>query len=391
MKIVMNENTDRHGGGHDDTIEDALRFHQSLPGYRRTPLCRADAIARRIGVRYLSVKDEGARFGIKAFKSLGASYAIYQILKKMSGGSLEPQEFFSDEGRYWARNMAFTCATDGNHGRAVAWVARHLGRPAFVYMPGGAVPARIQAIESEGAVVTVIDGGYDEAVRHAADAAVREGRTVIADVGYPGYTDIPLFIQEGYQTIFAECRVQLQEGGVPDPDCVFIQAGVGAFAAAAATFYFKGDTTARLVSVEPERVGCLLHSVVVNDGKPHGVPPGGETIMAGLNCETPSTTAWPLIRDRFDAFMTIEDSYAEEAMRLLAHEGIVAGESGAASLGGMLALCRETRASIKERLGMHPDASVLIINTEADTDPDGYRRIVGFPAEKVTRRTACVS
>jgi len=391
MKIVLNEYTDYCAIGHSDTVRDVLSFHQSLPGYRCTPLWRADAIAREIGVRHLSVKDEGARFGIKAFKVLGASYAVYHLLKKKSGGTVTPSDFFTEGGRYWARGMTFTCATDGNHGRAVAWVARHLGRPAFVYMPKGSVPARVRAIEQEGAAVTVIDGGYDDAVRIAADAATREGWTVIADVGYPGYTEIPLFIQEGYQTIFAECSEQLEKSGVPEPDCVLIQAGVGAFAAAAANFFSQRGSATRLVSVEPDAVACLLHSMAVNDGEPHGVPPGGETIMAGLNCETPSTTAWPLIHSRFDAFMTIDDADAEEAMRLLAREGIVAGESGAASLGGLLALRRETTESVKEKLGLHPEASVLIVNTEADTDPQGYRRIVGFPAgQVVSRRAACV-
>jgi len=377
VKISLNNLPSKVDAPAISEIGEIVAFHSKLSGYAPTPLVSVDGIAGKLGIKRILVKDEGTRFGLKAFKALGASYAVYKILQERGAGGLKPEEFLSEKGRKLAEGITFTCATDGNHGRALAWIARLLGRKAVIFMPKGSVPSRIDAIKSEGAEVVVIEGGYDDAVERASEEADKKGWIVVADVGYPGYMEIPRYIQRGYMTIFHETAHQLAERGEKTPDIVFLQAGVGAFASAAALYFSDPADGIRLVSVEPEDADCLFRSFDAGDGKAHSSPNFGRTIMAGLNCETPSMSAWPIVRDRFDAYSTIEDHYAEEAMRLLAAEGIISGESGAAGLGALIALLSEMPCFAEEKVKLKGDASVLVINTEADTDPEGYRRIVG--------------
>jgi len=371
INIFLNDNPSDVSAAPDTRVDEVLRFHRSLPGYRPSPLISLDTVAEDLGIERLFIKDEGHRFGLKAFKALGASYAVYRILKERSGGTLSPEEFLTERGKSLAGDVTFCCATDGNHGRAVAWIARLLERPARVFVPRDTVQARIDAIVSEGATVTVVSGGYDEAVSRAAEAGRESSVIVVADVAFPGYMTIPRYIQEGYLTIFKEASLQLGEMKEHPPHMIFIQAGVGAFASAAALFYPDAGGGPILISVEPTQFACLLHSAEEGDDMPHSVESGGQTIMAGLNCETPSLTAWPLIRDRFAAFVSIDDHYAGEAMRILARHGVVSGESGAAGLAAVLAIHRERHTTV------HPAGTILLINTESDTDPDGYRAIVG--------------
>jgi len=383
MKVCVNPHRKGVAGSFSTEGRDVCRFHAALPGYEPTPLRSFPSLADICGVGCLLVKDEGKRFGLKAFKALGASYAVYRVLRKMSGDTLKPDEFLAEKGRSLADGITFVCATDGNHGRAVAWIARLLGRPALIFMPEGSAEARIRAIESEGATVVVVTGGYDEAVRCAAGEGERKSCFVVADTGYPGYMEIPRYIQEGYLTMFQETVLQLKAEGETHPDSIFLQAGVGAFASAAALFFRDPLQGPRLVSVEPMAANCLFASAAAPNGAPRTVMSGEGTIMAGLNCETPSHSAWPLIRDRFDAFVSIEDRYAAEAMKMLAREGVVAGESGAAGLAALLALREENPHFLARELGIDETACVLLINTEADTDPEGYYYIVRTTAGEV--------
>jgi len=376
MKIFFNPTPSSVRASSQSETDEVIRFHKSLPGYSPTPLISLDNMAKNLGVRQLFIKDEGKRFGLKAFKALGASYAVFRILKDRSGGSLRPEEFLTERGLSLAGDATFCCATDGNHGRAVAWIAKLLERPATVFVPLGTVPARIAAIESEGAEVIVVKGGYDEAVKSAAEREKEKDVVVVADVGYPGYLKIPRDIQEGYLTIFQETSIQLKKMGEEAPDILFIQAGVGALASASALFFPDTEKRPALISVEPTDSACLLHSAETGNDIPHSIESGGQTIMAGLNCETPSLTAWPLIRNRFNAFISIDDTLAVEAMRLLAREGIVSGESGAAGLAALLAIQRERPDLMGKDLLIKPDTRILFINTESDTDPEGYERIV---------------
>jgi diaminopropionate ammonia-lyase len=383
MRVFLNPNPLNISSQYPVNTKDVVAFHKMLPGYEETPLVSLDDLAYKLGIRRVYVKDEGHRFGLKSFKVLGVSYAVFNLLREKSGGVLKPEEFLAARGRELASGLTFTCATDGNHGRALAWIARLLGRPAKIFMPEYTVPARIEAIESEGAEVVVVEGGYNVAVGHASREGKKKNRMVIADAGYPGYMEVPWFIQEGYMTMFWEIQRQLEENNDPLPNFIFLQAGVGAFAAAAALFFSNPSEGPHLICVEPTAADCLFHSAEEGDGQPKTVTRREHTIMAGLNCETPSYTAWPIIRDRFDVFVNIEDYYARQAMRVLARHGIVAGESGAAGVAALIALFIEKQEYMRMKFDMSRNISVLLINTESDTDPEGYEQIVGLKSSEV--------
>lgn len=346
--------------------EGVRELHRSLPGYAPTPLVALPGLAAELGLAELWVKDESKRFGLGAFKALGAAYAIHRFLR----GRTTP--------------VTFTTATAGNHGRGVAWTARRLGRQAVIFVPGHTVPARLASLRAEGAEVVVVDGSYDETVRRAASESAKHGWQVISDTAYPGYTEIPGWIMLGYTTLFAEAGEQLAAEGRPDPDVVCLQAGVGGLVWAGAWSYVRrsGPGRPRLVAVEPIEADCLLESIRSPNGEIRETRGRLATIMAGLNAGTPSLLAWPLIRAAVDAFLAVDDAFAEDAMRRF-HAGtrgdprIVAGESGAAGLAGLLALCRgPALAAAREALRLGPEARVLLVNTEGATDPDSYRKIV---------------
>jgi diaminopropionate ammonia-lyase len=301
----------------------AAAFHRSLPGYAPTPLVDAKACAAALGVGRVLVKDESSRLGLPSFKILGASWAIHRALEERG-----------DRPR-------LACATDGNHGRAVARVARELGLEATVFVPANMIAARREAIAAEGARVVVVDGSYDEAV----EGAVATGALVIQDTGWPGYEDVPRWIVEGYGTIGAEIEVE--------PDVVAVQIGVGSFAAAMVQ-RFAG---ARIVGVEPVTAACALASAEA--GGLVEVPGPHDSVMAGLNCGRASLAAWPVVSRGIEAFAAVSDDRAREAVELLARDGITAGESGAAGLAGLLAFRGE--------LALAPGDTVLVVNTEGDT------------------------
>ncbi len=337
---------------------DVEAFHRTLPGFAETRLVALPDLARALGVGALWVKDESTRCGLNAFKVLGASYAIHRLLE-----TVRP-----------ARPPTFATATDGNHGRAVAWAARRLGHPAVIFVPRNTVKARIEALRSEGAEVVVVDGTYDDTVRRAAADAARHGWQVISDTAYPGYTEIPGWIVEGYTTLFAESARQM--GGAPTH--VFLQAGVGGLAAAGTVFYRREGSRPTLVSVEPLDADCLRESIASPDGGIREAKGRQDSIMAGLNCGTPSLLAWPVIRAGVRAFLAVDDDYAREAMRRYAAASVVSGESGAAGLAGLLAIAGEPGlAAARRSLGLGADARVLLISTEGATDPANWRAVVG--------------
>jgi diaminopropionate ammonia-lyase len=340
-------------------------FHRSLPGYAATPLHVCTDLAAALGLGALYVKDEAPRFGLNAFKALGASWALHRIRMQRPGP------------------MTVVTATEGNHGRAVAWAARQLGLPAVVFIPAHAAPARIEAIRTEGARVELVPGSYEDAVRHAARESERNGWQVVADVGYDGYLEIPHWIAEGYATLFDETDEQMEATGLPAPDVVLVQAGVGGLLHAAVDHYRAKTEQPILTAVEPVEADALLASINTPDGDPAPATGRLDSIMAGLNCGEVSLAAWPVVRRGVELFLTVEDRYAEAAMRDLAHPvggdpPIVAGESGAAGLAGLLALLAEPEFRLaREFLELGPGRRVLVINTEGATDPAGYRRVVG--------------
>lgn len=348
------------------------RFHASLPDYAPTPLVDAPSIAEALGVARVWVKDESSRLGMPSFKILGASWATFRALCDRLGVAPDAVDGVEDlRTRLTGSGLELVAATDGNHGRAVARMAALLGLTAHILVPEDMVVARIASIEGEGARVTVVAGSYDDAVAASA-AEADDRRLVISDTSWPGYEDVPSWVIDGYATIGLEVDEELARQGASRPDVVAAQIGVGAFASAVVR-HFRPQGS-RIVGVEPTRADCAIASVEA--GAIAVVPGPHDSIMAGLNCGSPSLIAWPTMLDGIDTFVAVDDDRAREAMRLLAAAGVVSGESGAAGLAGLL--------GHREALALAPDATVLLISTEGATDPAGYREIVGVDPETVS-------
>ncbi|MDQ4128683.1 MAG: diaminopropionate ammonia-lyase [Actinomycetota bacterium] len=359
------------------TGRDPLSFHRRLPGYEPTPLADAPGLAKALGVGRVWVKDESYRLGLPAFKILGASWAAYRALEEHSEngiGAWDDLERLREQIEP-LRPLAFAAATDGNHGRAVARLARLLGLEARIFVPADMVAPRVEAIMAEGAAVTVVDGGYDEAVARSAEEA-GERCLVISDTAWPGYEEVPRWVIEGYSTILWEVEDELARRGEPAPDLVVAQIGVGAFAAAVVGHFRAGRAGGlRILGVEPQGTACMLASVEA--GHIVSLPAPRPSIMAGLNCGTPSRVAWPIVSKGVDAFISIEDEWARRAMRLLARAGLASGETGGAGLAGLLALAEDPEQEpTRGLLGMGEEATVLLFNCEGPTDPDAYASIV---------------
>jgi diaminopropionate ammonia-lyase len=365
-----------------------LDFHRSLPGYMPTPLRELPNLAFRLGLGAVFVKDESQRFGIKSFKALGASYAIYRFLTQRWQERFEepftPASFQNKEALAKLGSFTFCAATDGNHGRAVAWTAKKLGQKAVIYMPADSVPARIENICGEGAEVVLVDGTFDLCVERCAAAAAKNGWQAISDTAYSGYGEIPGWILLGYTSIFAELEGLLHGPMKTGVDAVILPAGVGGLAAAGAFYYAKhyGGRRPILICVEPVSSDCFLESV--RFGRGEALPTKGKqtSIMAGLNCGVPSPLAWPIVRDAFHFFLAIGDEYAEQAMRryyrpLGTDPRIISGESGASGLAALLALTGSDKlAGIRSQLPLKSDSRILLINTEGDTDPENFQKII---------------
>ena len=343
-------------------------FHPSLPGFATTPLRPAPKAAQRLGVRSVLVKDESQRLGMPSFKILGASWATYRTVMAHLGlpvGAEPTLDRLREAVAASGSDLTLVAATDGNHGRAVARMARLLHLSAIIVVPGGTVDSRIDAITGEGAEVRVADGGYEQAI--AASAALGDDtHVVISDTSWEGYTDTPGWVIDGYSTMLAEIVDEIEAGHVAEPTVVVAQMGVGAFAAAV-TRQFASRPARLLVGVEPTRADCIITSV--EEGAITTIPEPQDSIMAGLNCATPSIVAWDDVLHGYDVFVTVTDDDARQAMRLLHADGIEVGESGAAGLAGLLAHAGG--------LGLGPGDDVIVVATEGVTDPVAYAKIIG--------------
>jgi diaminopropionate ammonia-lyase len=357
---------------------EAYRFHKKLPGYRPTPLRRLRDAEAMLAARAVWVKDESDRFGLPAFKVLGASWAVYRKLSEEFGVGFNDWNDITELRKRIGdlSPLELVTATDGNHGRGVARVASWFGLGARVFMPVGSAEARVEAIRSEGAAVSLVEGSYDDAVAAAAEAAGPQA-WLIQDTAWPGYETVPGWIIEGYSTIGFEVDNALTALGEPPPDLVFVQIGVGSLAAAIVRHYRCGARVRhpRIVGVEPSDAACAFESA--RAGEPVSVPGPHRSVMAGLNCGTLSSIAWPLVRDGIDLFITIGDSDTFEAMRMLSSKGITSGESGAAGLAGLLVLSGRGPAALRTLGLIRPEGGILVISTEGMTDPVVYRRVVG--------------
>lgn len=361
-----------------------LEFHRRLPGYEPTPLVHVPGLAAKLGVGHLWIKNESSRLGLPAFKILGASWATYRVLAQRMAGDVGPWATLRElaEQVRPLLPMTLAAATDGNHGRAVAHMAALLGCAARIFVPAGTAAARIAAIEGEGATVVVVNGSYDDAVARAAELA-GDHCLVISDTAWPGYEDVPRWVLEGYATICGEIDAALAVWGEPGPDVVLVQIGVGALAAAVVQHYRRPDSMSQptIVGVEPARAACALASMEA--GHIVTIPGPHDSIMAGLNCGTPSSVAWPLLAAGIDLFVAIDDEWARRAMRALAAEGITAGETGAAGVAGLMALMADDHAAaLRAALSLDTSARVLVLCTESATDPQAYHHIVGASARQ---------
>lgn len=365
-RLTHNDHVDRASVSKAGIADPA--FHPSLPGFATTPLRPAPKAAERLGVRSVLVKDESQRLGLPSFKILGASWAAYRTIMAHLGravGADPTLEKLRQVVAAHGSDLTLVAATDGNHGRAVARIAKLLHLGAIIVVPAGTVDSRIDAITGEGAEVRVVDGGYDEAI--AASAALGgDKHVVISDTSWEGYTDTPGWVIDGYSTMLKEIIDEIEAGHVIEPTVVAAQMGVGALAAAV-TRQFASRPARRLVGVEPTKADCIITSVEA--GKITTIPEPQDSIMAGLNCGTPSIVAWDDVLAGYDIFVTVTDDDARDAMRLLHDDGIEAGESGAAGLAGLLAHA--------EGLGLGPQDDVIIFLTEGVTDPGAYRDIIG--------------
>ena len=356
-----------------------IDFHRRLPGYEPTPLHNAPELARLLEIGQVLVKDESRRLELPAFKILGASWATYRALEARLQRSLEPWQSLDELVARLAsvKPLTLATATDGNHGRAVAHVAALFGFAARIFVPAGTARARIEAIAGEGACVEVVEGSYDDAVERAAREA-SDRCLVVSDTSWAGYEQIPQWVMEGYSTVLWEIDEELQRRGERDPDLFAVPFGVGALAAAVVRHYRAParEQRTKILSVEPLSAACMFASMEA--GEIVTVPGPHQSIMAGLNCGQPSMIAWPIVSIGIDAFVAIPDDRAREAMRALARIGIVAGETGAASLAGLLELLTGSENDrYREVLGITERSRALIIVTEGATDPESYQRIIG--------------
>ncbi|BDR79783.1 PLP-dependent lyase/thiolase [Clostridium tetani] len=371
----------------DEVINKVRNFHRSFPEYEVTPLHKLDNLAKHLGVKDIFLKDESYRFGLNAFKVLGGAYAIGKYLAKkldIDTSEISFEKLKSKEVKEKLGDITFVTATDGNHGRGVAWAANRLRQKSIVYMPKGSSQIRLENIRKEGAEATIIDGNYDDAVRLADKMAKKYGWIVIQDTAWEGYEDIPTWIMQGYGTLIHESIEQLERSGINNVTHVFLQAGVGSFASAIQGYLASkfGEERPITVIVEPDDAACIYKSAKVNDGKPHIVTGDMPTIMAGLACGEPNSIGWEILRDYSDGYLSCPDYVSARGMRILASplrgdNQIISGESGAVGVGVIsLLMERDYYKELREKLDLNKNSRVLLISTEGDTDPGKYRNIV---------------
>src|SRR5215813_10643907 len=360
------------------------------PGYKPTPLHLLPKLAAQAEIGAILYKDEAERFGLGSFKALGGAYAVFKLLRKAiwERYNIIASTLDLTSGRYAdvTSRITVTCATDGNHGRSVAWGAHTFGCQCVIYIPKTVSAGRCQAIAAYGAEIRRFAGTYDDGVRRAASDAAAQGWTVVSDTAYEGYTDVPRDVMQGYSLMVEEALAQASAL----PSHVFVQGGVGGLAAGVCSYLWEryGAARPRFVIVEPEKADCFYRSAVA--GRPTPAEGALDTIMAGLACGEVSPLAWQILEIGADAFMTIDDEAAVDCMRLLADGrfgdgAVVAGESAVAGLAGLLMASAD--ADARFRLDLGRDSRILVFGTEGATDPEVYRSIVGRrPDEIIAQR-----
>ena len=372
----------------EENVTKANEFHKSFPQYSVTPLQKLSALASYLGVKGIYCKDESYRFGLNAFKVLGGSYAMGRYIAKELGRDISQLPYnvlSSDKLREEFGQATFFTATDGNHGRGVAWAAKRLGQKAVVRMPKGTTKTRFDNIAKEGAEVTIEEVNYDDCVRMAAaEAAKTEHGIIVQDTAWAGYEEIPSWIMQGYGTLVLEADKQLKENGIDRPTHVFVQAGVGSLAGAVVGYFahkYKENPPVMVVC-EASAADCLYRSAVQADGNLVNVTGDLQTIMAGLACGEGNTIGWDILKNHVTVFASCPDWMSAKATRIYANPlendpHIISGESGSVPFGlAYTALHDEDAKDLKEALKLDENSNILVISTEGDTDPVRYREIV---------------
>lgn len=368
-------------------MKKARTFHKSFPQYDETPLANLTHMADFLGLKGLSVKDESYRFGLNAFKVLGGSFAIANFVAKQTGkdiSEIDYETLTSDKLKEEFGQATFYTATDGNHGRGVAWAARKLGQKAVVLMPKGSTKMRYDNIAKEGADVTIEDVNYDECVRKAnALAEADENGVMVQDTAWDGYEEIPTWIMQGYGTMASEAAEQMKALD-KRPTHVFVQAGVGSLAGAVVGYFANlfPENPPKLVVMEAQAADCLYQSAKAKDGKIRFVDGDLQTIMAGLACGEPNTISFDILKNHVDAFVSCPDFVSEKGMRMLGapvkgDQQVISGESGAVGMGLIATLMEDPEyKDLKEALELDNQSEVVMFSTEGDTDPDNYKHIL---------------
>ncbi len=366
-------------------VEKAKTFHKSFPQYKETPLVDLKEMAKFLKIGRVSVKDESYRFGLNAFKVLGGSYAIgrhiaeelHKDISEVNYDYLTSEELIKDLGNV----VTFFSATDGNHGKGVAWAANKLHQKCVIYMPKGSTVRRLRAIQDENAIATIEEFNYDDCVRKAAaESAKIPHSVVIQDTAWEGYEKIPAWIMQGYGTMASEACDEYNER----PTHVFVQAGVGSLAGGVVGYFANKykDNPPKFIVVETSVADCLYKGAVKNTGEPEKVGGDMDSIMAGLCCGEPNITSWDILRNHATCFISAEDNVTRLGMRMLAapikgDTPITSGESGAVPFGALVSIMKDPKyAALKEELDLNENSKVLLFSTEGNTDPERYENIV---------------
>jgi diaminopropionate ammonia-lyase len=369
-------------------VAKARFFHSTFPQYSITPLAQLDGMAKYLGLGGLYVKNEAHRFGLNAFKVLGGSFAMGRYIAQQMGKDVSEMSYnylTSEAFQKEFGQATFFTATDGNHGRGVAWAANKLGQKAVVHMPKGSSKARYDNIAAEGAQVTIEDVNYDDCVRMAAaEAAQTKHGVVVQDTAWEGYEEIPTWIMQGYGTMASEAAAQLREVGINRPTHVFVQAGVGSLAGAVVGYFTNlfPHNPPKFVVMEAQAADCLYQGALAGDGQPRIVDGDLQTIMAGLACGEPNIISWDILRNHVSAFLSCPDWVSARGMRMLGvpvkgDPKVISGESGAVGMGVIAALMEtDEYKDLREFLELDRFSQVLLFSTEGNTDPMKFRKVL---------------
>lgn len=371
-----------------DEIKKARTFHESFPQYETTPLVNLNKMADFLGLNKIYIKDESYRFGLKAFKVLGGSFAIAKYIAEKTDRNISQlpyQVLTSEKLKEEFGQATFFSATDGNHGRGVAWAANKLGQKCVIYMPKGSTVTRLENILKEGAEATIEEVNYDACVRMAASAAEKvPNGVVVQDTAWEGYEKIPTWVMQGYGTMALEADEQFMEAEGTAPTHIFVQAGVGSLAGAVQGYFSNKYPTNPpiVVVVEASEAACIYEGAKASDGKIRVVEGNMPTIMAGLACGEPNTISWDILKNHATAFLSCPDWVTVKGMRMLAaplseDNAVTSGESGAVPFGVLAAIMEDdTNKILKDALKLNEKSKVLCFSTEGDTDPQRYQNIV---------------